>query len=182
MARPPFDERKATQVAARFLAAAPGQRLPYLKLIKLMYFADREALLRWGAPITNDRYYSLDHGPILSRVKDLMVEDHAERSFWSAHISSPSSYVIELLDEAGNDRLSRAEEQLIDETYARYRHFDRWELREMSHELPEWTDPHGSAIEIEIEDILRAGGVSARQRDAIVRELDGYRKMQALSD
>jgi uncharacterized phage-associated protein len=182
MARPPFDERKATQVAARFLAAAPGQRLPYLKLVKLMYFADREALLRWGAPITNDRYYSLDHGPVLSRVKDLMVEDHAERSFWSVHISSPSSYVIELLDEAGNDRLSRAEEQLVDEVYARYRHFDRWELREMSHELPEWTDPHGGAIEIEIEDILRAGGVPARQRDAIVRELDGYRKMQALSD
>jgi uncharacterized phage-associated protein len=182
MARPPFDERKATQVAARFLAAAPGQRIPYLKLIKLMYFADREALLRWGAPITNDRYYSLDHGPILSRVKDLMVEDHFERDFWSSHISSPSSYVVELLDEAGNDRLSRAEEELIDEIYARYRHFDRWELRKKSHELPEWTDPQGSAIEIEIEDILRAGGVPSRQRDAIVRELDGYRKMQALSE
>jgi hypothetical protein len=117
MARPPFDERKATQVAARFLAAAPGQRLPCLKLIKLVYFADREALLRWGAPMTNDRYYSLDHGPVLSRVKDLLVEEHPERDFWSTHISSPSSYVIQLLDEAGNDRLSRAEERVSQGRY-----------------------------------------------------------------
>jgi uncharacterized phage-associated protein len=181
MARTPFDERKATQVAARFLAAAPGQRLPYLKLVKLMYFADREALLRWGAPITNDRYFSLDHGPILSRVKDLMVEEHSERDYWSTHISAPTSYVLELLDETGGDRLSRAEERLIDEIYAEYRYFDRWELRAKSHELPEWTDPHGSAIEIEIEDILRAGGIPEPQRDVILRELNGYRKMQALS-
>jgi len=68
-----FDERKATQVAARFLAAAGGT-LPYMSLIKLMYFMDREALFQWGAPVTNDTYFSLDHGPIL-RIAHFVASD-----------------------------------------------------------------------------------------------------------
>jgi hypothetical protein len=39
-----LNEKKATQAAARFLAAS-SKRMHYLKLLKLMYLADREALL-----------------------------------------------------------------------------------------------------------------------------------------
>jgi len=38
----------------------------YVKLIKLLYLADREALLRWGAPITTDRYVSMTMDPPLA--------------------------------------------------------------------------------------------------------------------
>jgi uncharacterized phage-associated protein len=175
-----FNERKATQVAGRFLILA-GRRMPYFSLLKLMYFADREALLLWGAPITNDNYYALDHGPILGRVKDLMLEEEPERSFWATHISSPSNYMIELIDEVGNDQLSRAEEHLIDEIFRKNKHLDRWQLRDKSHELPEWRDPHGSSIRIEIEDILKGAGIDEKECEAIIRELDGSQKMQALS-
>jgi uncharacterized phage-associated protein len=175
-----FNERKATQVAARFLNAAGG-KLPYMSVLKLMYFTDREALLRFGAPITNDAYFSLDHGPILSRVKDLMVEQRRERGFWSEHISAPREYEIELTADAGDDQLSTAEERLIDEIYAKNRQYDQWQLRRISHELPEWRDPHGTSIPIEIEDILKGGGVGRKDRETIARELRGLRKMQALS-
>jgi len=43
----PFDETKATQVASRILKMRGG-RMHYLKLIKLLYIIDREALQRWG--------------------------------------------------------------------------------------------------------------------------------------
>jgi uncharacterized phage-associated protein len=155
--------------------------MPYISVIKLMYFADREALLRWGAPITNDNYYSLDHGPILGRVKNLMLEEEPERSFWAMHISSPSNYMIELIDEVGNDQLSRAEERLIDEIFRQNKHLDRWQLRDKSHELPEWRNPHGSSIQIEIEDILKAAGIDEKEREAIIRELAGSKKMEAIS-
>jgi len=175
-----FNERKATQVAARFLAAA-GNRMHYIKLLKMMYMADREALARWGCPLTNDKYFSLDYGPILSAVKNLMVEEPQQRSFWNDHISSPSKYQIELIDEAGSDELSRAEENLVDEIFNKYRRMDRWQLIEKSHELPEWQDPQGSSIPIEIADILQAVGKQPQEIDDIVRDLSGLRKMQALS-
>ena len=62
----PFNEAKAAQTAARLLKLRGG-RMSYLKLIKLMYLIDREALLRWGRPVTTDCYVSMDKGPILSR-------------------------------------------------------------------------------------------------------------------
>ena len=45
-----FNERRATEAAARFLKLRGG-RMSYLKLIKLLYLLDREALLRWGRPV-----------------------------------------------------------------------------------------------------------------------------------
>ena len=39
----PFNERKATEAAAHLLALRGGQ-MHYLKLLKLLYIADREAL------------------------------------------------------------------------------------------------------------------------------------------
>ena len=175
-----FDERKATQVAARFLVAAGG-KLPYMSLIKLMYFMDREALLQWGVPVTNDAYYSLDHGPILSRVKDLIVEERPDRGFWGRHVSSPQNYEITLITKPGDDRLSRAEESLIDKVFAEKGHLDQWQLRRISHELPEWVDPEGTSVRIEIEDILKFGGFARKERETIARELKGLRKMQALA-
>jgi hypothetical protein len=43
------DPEKATEAAAKFLKLRGG-RMSYLKLIKLLYLLDREALLRWGRP------------------------------------------------------------------------------------------------------------------------------------
>lgn len=43
----PFDEAKATQVAAAILRMRGG-RMHYIKLIKLLYLVDRESLLNWA--------------------------------------------------------------------------------------------------------------------------------------
>jgi uncharacterized phage-associated protein len=173
-----FNERKATQVAARFLRAAGG-KLEYISVIKLMYFADREALLRWGTPITDDRYYSLDHGPVLSQVKNLI--DERTGGFWNQHISAPAEYKIEIIKDPGDDQLSIAEEKLIDEIHQKYQNFNWWDLRNKSHELPEWKDPEGSSIRIEIDDILRAAGIRKKKRVRMEQELKGYRAMDAIS-
>jgi uncharacterized phage-associated protein len=66
-----FDESKATEAAA-FLLSRSDQTMNYMKLIKLLYLADREALIRWGRPISTDRYVSMKHGPVLSNVLNLI--------------------------------------------------------------------------------------------------------------
>jgi uncharacterized phage-associated protein len=68
-----FNEAKATQAAARLLRNRGGT-MSYMKLIKLLYLADREALASWGRPITTGNYVSMDKGPVLSHVLDRINE------------------------------------------------------------------------------------------------------------
>src|SRR5437879_5045314 len=82
-----FDEVKATEATALFLALRGGQ-MHYMKLIKLLYMADRIALQRWGIPITTDSYVSMDHGPVVSNIYDL-IRRRAEAASWSQYISEP---------------------------------------------------------------------------------------------
>lgn len=176
-----FNEKKATQVAAKLLSMAPGRRLPYMSLIKLMYFADREALASWASPITNDAYYSLDNGPILSAVKDLIDEGPGcYDGFWTAFISAPSNYTVDLIDDPGTSELSKAELALIEAIFAKYGNMNRWQLRDETHKLPEWRNPEGSAFPIYIEDILKATGLAAEEAREAAAELKSIRKVQAL--
>jgi len=175
-----LNERKATQVAARFLAHA-NRRFPYMSLLKLMYITDREALRRWGAPVTNDRYVSMKHGPVLSGVYDLLVVPNETPTYWQRHISSPEKYEVELVKHPGQDQLSPAEEELIDEIFATYGRQSQWQLRDLTHEFAEWQNPEGSSIPIDIKDILRALGASDAEANEIARELKGFDKMRALS-
>src|SRR5258705_6624824 len=83
-----FNEQKTTEAAAHLIKRRGQGYMSYMKLIKLLYFADREALLRWGSPITADTFYSMDRGPVLSRVHDLVTEGASpdESHYWEQHL------------------------------------------------------------------------------------------------
>jgi len=49
--------------------------MAYIKLIKLLYLADREALLRWGRPITTDCHVSMPKGPVVSQIYHLITDE-----------------------------------------------------------------------------------------------------------
>jgi uncharacterized phage-associated protein len=170
-----FNEAKATQGAVRLLSLRGG-KMSYMKLIKLLYLVDREALRRWGWPVTTDSYVSMDKGPVLSRVLNLINEGNDpgdETGVWSHYISETEGFDIELKANAlPSDELSVAEEKLIDEVFEQYGHMNRWALVDLLHKLPEWQDPKGSAIPIQYSDILKAVGKSEIEVAAAVAELE----------
>lgn len=166
-----FDEAKATQAAA-FILKLRGGQMHYLKLIKLLYLADRQALIRWGIPITTDRYVSMDNGPVLSNVLNLITEE-VPKPVWGRFISAPlGEYEVRLLENAPTDRLSRAEENLLREIYEQYGHRNRWDIvKNVMHTLPEWTYPEGSSVPISIREIMEGAGEDEEDVKAVVREL-----------
>jgi uncharacterized phage-associated protein len=168
-----FNEAKATQAAARFLSLRGGQ-MSYMKLIKLLYIVDRQALLRWGRPVTTDRYVSMDRGPVLTHTLELITGGVPpnQRSVWADHISEPEHYLVRLHTEAGTDELSDAEIALIEEVFAKYGAMNRWKIVDLVHTFPEWQNPDGSAIPISYSDILKAGGKTDLEVAAIEDELD----------
>ena len=66
-------EEKAAQAAALFLLKAGGP-MPHLKLMKLLYIADRESYRRRGSPITgdDDGFHAARPCPLAKRY-DLMI-------------------------------------------------------------------------------------------------------------
>ncbi len=176
-----FNERRATEAAARLLKLRGG-RMKYLKLIKLLYFLDREALLRWGRPVTTDRYVSMDNGPVVSRIYELISEEPAPgtESVWRNHISAPANWDVQLMREPETEELSRAEEALIEEIFANYGKMNRWDLVNLSHQFREWRNPEGSALPISYEDILRAGNKSDEEIAATEAELDSLAAAESL--
>src|SRR5258708_26416900 len=85
-----FNEQKAVQAAARLIQHSGGE-MNYMALMKLLYLTDREALLRFGRPITGDKVVAMKHGPVLSRVYDLVAHKRvALQSEWHKFIPRPA--------------------------------------------------------------------------------------------
>ena len=179
---PIFREDKATQAAAVLLRRAGGS-MNYMKLIKLLYLADRESLVRHGRPITFDHYVSMKHGPVLSTVLDRISEGDppAEVSVWHQYIRRSGDYEVELRSECPADRLSDADENFLLGVYERYGHMDKWDLVEHLHEaLLEWIDPGASALPISYRDILKASGRSDAEIAQIEAELESVTLAESL--
>lgn len=153
----PFNDRKTAQAAAH-LVKLGGGKLNYMKLIKLLYLADREMLVKHGQPITGDQMVSMKHGPVLSQVLDFISHgSEAASSAWFEYIGPQSNYEVALVSEAPTDELSRFELQLLQQVFQKYGHMEPFALRDLLHQiLPEWRDPGHSASDIDPEDILRA--------------------------
>jgi len=185
-----YNEQRATQAAAVFIKKAGG-KLNYMVLIKFLYLADREALLKWGTPITGDSYLSMRWGPLLSRTHDLITEplpeDEATKSFWKTYIQ-PESYDVKLLNDPGDDELSEADEELLgsifDKFYAKYSElkFNPFEFCNFLHGiLPEYrTARQGECFDLDHHDILVAGNKNPEEIREVEALLSSIGKMQKL--
>ena len=172
-----FNETKVTQAAAVMLKLRGG-RMKYIKLLKLLYLADRKSLLERGRPITTDRYVSMDDGPVLSKTYNLIQGDYRETEHvWSSTIVPAADYDVQLKDLDADlqvGQLSQAELGILKSVFGQYGHWNRWKLIDkVMHKLPEWHNPNGSMIPIEVRDILQTSALSLSEQMAIER---GIRK------
>lgn len=173
---PNFKEDKATQAAA-LLLSLKGAPMSHLKLMKLLYIAEREAILRWRRPIIFDRYVSMNKGPVLSQTLNKMHGECETTGSWERFISTPENNKVKLLGDPGIESLSDAEEALLREVFSLYGHMNRWRLCDLTHEFPEWEDPQGSSIPILYEDILRGAGKTDIEIASIVDEIENIAMM-----
>jgi uncharacterized phage-associated protein len=170
-----FHPEKAVEAAA-VLLKLHGKPMKYLGLLKMLYIADRIALDRMEQPITGDHYISMDYGPVLSDVYDLIKGKSVDDALplWDQFISPRNEHCVSLSADPGNDELCEEEEEIIREVYQAFGHLDPFHVTEWTHDLPEWSDPHGSAIPIAVEDILRNMGKSDEEigeiQQAVLRE------------
>jgi uncharacterized phage-associated protein len=179
-----FNEKKAAQAAAYFLFRAGGP-LSVLKLMKLLYFAERRSFEKFGEPMTGDRLVSMPHGPVLSRTHNHMNRELPSiEGGWEFWIADRAEHDLGLRDPAAlrspeQDllELSDADLGVLSEIWNRFGHMTGWQLREYTHEhCPEWKDPDGSMIPMQPETLFEALKFTPEQCEAALaklREEDG---------
>jgi len=171
-----FNQRKVAQMAAFLLQRGRG-RMKYIKLLKLLYLADRESMKQHGYPISGDQYVSMDHGPVLSQTFNLIKgAGKPQEQGWSHWIVDEADYGVSLRHKASRDvldELSDADLDVLREIYTRFGHMSPWRLVDYAHRYcREWENPNGSSIPIRYETIFRALGRSPAEAKKLAARIE----------
>ncbi len=173
-----FNEKKAAQAAAYFLFRAGGP-LTVLKLMKLLYLAERGSFERYCTPMIGDRLVSMPHGPVLSITYNHMSgELESAPGGWDSWIADRAEHNLDLQDRAAlkspdDDllELSDADLSTLADVWQQFGRMSAWELRQWTHNnCPEWKDPDGSMIPMSPEDLFAALKFTPEQKhEALAR-------------
>jgi uncharacterized phage-associated protein len=167
-----YSESKATAVASFFLEKA-GKKLEDLKLMKLMYLAEREAIRLRNVGITGDDFYSMKNGPILSRTLNRLNPQDGSFSngVWREHISVPEKWSVKLTKRFNYElELSRREIGILADIWQRFGSWTKWQLVDHVHEFAEWRNPGDSRLPIAFQDILSGLGLPPDERASRLAE------------
>ncbi len=140
-----------------------------LRLLKLLYIADREALQERGVPIVGGLMVAMDHGPLHSEIYDLIKGSHAKEAEWSTVIAS-SGNTVSLKSDPGRQDLSPYEIDKLNDVSERFKNIDTWALSELTHEFDEWRQSFekGTSRPISPEKLLTALGFDGAEIKKIV--------------
>jgi len=179
-----FNERRVAQMAAYLLGREKG-RMNNLKLIKLLYLADRESMKRHGQPISGDRFVSMDHGPVLFQTFNLIkgAVRFAERG-WNHWIADRADYDVALKRKVHRDaldELSEADLEVLGDVYTKFGKMDQWKLVDYTHRYcREWEDPKGSSTPIDYESLFKALGRTPAQARKLGERIERHRRVDSL--
>lgn len=124
-------EHKRINAILFFAMKAPENKISRLRVMKLLWLADRIHLNRYGRFILRDTYYALPHGPVPSKTMDLS-ENSVEDVF------TVRGYEIEAEDHFDPKYFSKSDLEVFEEVWERFGGLKELVLRDYSHFFPEW--------------------------------------------
>jgi len=162
-----FDKDKALQAIAVILRAHRLDFASKLRILKLLYIAERECLRDTGRPILGSRIVAMDHGPLHSAVKYLIEGQTSAEPEFSTHFDK-FGYMVQLSDDPGVHKLSQIEIEKLQEVCERYLGINDWVLAHyITHGFEEWKAVYreGTSTTIPLETLLDAVGRENDKQD-----------------
>lgn len=131
------------------------------KIFKVLYFADRDHLAKYGRAITNDIYIKMNNGPVPSRIYDIFKIVRGDSIFkdmnnYSELFEFESHYIIKPLKEADLDYLSESDVEELDHAIAKLEPLSFAEITRISHDFA-WGTTNMEDI-IDVKNMLREVG------------------------
>jgi uncharacterized phage-associated protein len=175
-----FDIRKAI-AAAGYVCKLNQGSFDMLKLIKAIYLAERKALVEWHRPITGDKFWSLENGPVVSRIYDLIQErvGGPEMESWRAVFNPRRGDIVSLKGDFNEKPLSRREKEALRMAYNQIKDLTTWEVIQLVHKLPEWENPGKSSKPIDPSVIFYHENLGESAVQEIEREIEAFQSAKA---
>ncbi|MGA3266863.1 MAG: Panacea domain-containing protein [Verrucomicrobiota bacterium] len=170
--------RKATQ-ALNFLARQAGGRINKLKAIKLLFFADRYHLRKFGRPVSECTYFAMTHGPVASEAKEVAEDDAMlsapARDYARKFLERTSDYDYTSVADVDKSVLSETDIEALTFAWENFGYLPKYQLRDITHQYPEWKRH---------ERVLKSGGrrrVAMDYADFFTDPEAGYNPCHALT-
>lgn len=133
-----FDAHKAVAAMAYLVSRLEGQKTDKVKLMKLLYLADRDHFLQEGHPITGDDQYAMPYGPAPSSSLNVLCGQFAPEQAPIFDYLQTRDYEVSFKKLPQPLGLADAERQTLDTTIKKYGAINTWSLSDFTHGLDEY--------------------------------------------
>ena len=176
-----FKSRKAAQVCAYFALRADGI-IDKLKLIKLVYFTERQMLAEHYRPMLFDEFFSLPHGPICSSTLN-GIDGEIHEDIWDEFVAHNGNQIVSMkkFERGDFDELSDAEIDALEKTWNQFGAMTASQLRNYSHDhCPEYTEVVSGRIPISYREVMESIGIPPTDAESAEKEISEARREQGL--
>ena len=178
-----FSEKAIAQMAAFFTGKEGGQ-IQVLKLMKLLYLAERESLDQHGHPISFDKMVAMDNGPVLSRTLNYLngfIESGQDG--WDSWLRDREAHGVSLARQPNREaltELSDANLEVLETVWRKFGHMDKWQIRDYTHDrCAEWRYPQGGSYPIHYQDVFTALG-KAEHAEELTENLKKFYRVERI--
>ena len=144
-----FNYRKATQALNHFALKAGG-KINKMKALKLVYFADRYHLRKYGRLITNDDYIAMKNGAVPSSTRDILQKTKfigTQEKDYANHFILTDGYDLESKVPPDDNVFSQSDIEAMEFAWERFGHLGKYAIANLTHKYPEFI-PHEKALEL----------------------------------
>ena len=162
--------------------------IDYYHLFKILYFADREHLAKYGRHIISDTFCAMDNGPVPSNLYDAIkdvtgkkrLHSHSKLKIISDSLAKADSmydYILIGREQADMDELSASDIEMLDKSIKENLTIRFGDLSNKSHDIA-WVNAHDKKNASRIDDLLmaKAGGANDAMID-FIKELKSYNEV-----
>lgn len=178
---PAFRSRKAAQACAYFAAKA-DKGMDKLKVVKLLYLAERMHLASYHAGMVWDDLFSLKNGPVPSSTLN-GIDGNIHPEVWDEYLGKHGNkrFAARQLVRDDFDELSNAELRTLEAIWQEHGHRSAGQLVEYTHkECAEYTETDGRRVPIRYEDLLVAVGLPKDDAMQVMADLEAWRQAEAV--
>lgn len=136
---------KVAQALGFLLSLDENHKMNRVKLIKLLWAADRLHMRKFGRTVSDSEYYAMAHGPVCSLALDIAQLNKDGIALSESDLRYLEEYFTaddrdtSMQKEIGQDHLSETDQEMLRAAWEKFKDVDTFELADsISHDYPEW--------------------------------------------
>jgi uncharacterized phage-associated protein len=138
-----FKHTKAVQALAYIANTQDNREINKMRALKLIWLADRLHLRKYGRTLTGDHYVAMKFGPVPSSTRDILQQNTFSLSqsmleYANNFIAVTGKWDYRALCDVNMKVFSETDIEVLSEIVTTYRKLSPFDLRDMSHDFPEW--------------------------------------------